>query len=784
MPKAPTPPTPPRPPRRWGFRRILRIALLLGALLGCAAAVAGILLVRKYSADLPSVGQLKSGYNPPQVTRVLARDGSLLKSVFTERRTVIPFEDIPPGAKLAFLAAEDAHFYEHEGLNYWGMLRALLRNLKAGRTLQGGSTITQQVVKNVLLDSSRTLRRKVRETILARKLEQQLSKDEIFWLYLNHIYLGHGRYGIEEAARYYFSKKAKDLRLDEAAVLAGLVAAPERFSPRKDPKRALERRRYVLGQMLAKGFVTPALYGEVIDAPLRLGQPTQSQSELCPEIVSIAEATLKEATGEQGRTGGFVLTTTLDPGLQQLARKTVREGLDAYAQRHKLQAPFADQARKLWGKPFTGAPRVNGIYVGTVDKVDDQEDTIDVQVGSVVGTVQLGHEARYNPRKLRPSQFTRKGAALRVALLEPAAEGHKPALRLELGPQAALVALDVRTREVLAIVGGYEAIAGGLDRATQARRQPGSTFKPISYSYALHSRQITPATMLEVPPSSKHPETRVSVRQALAESNNSAALKVFKLAGPAHVVKWAHQLGIESRLMPDESLALGSYEVKPIEMASAYAVFASGGEVAPPIWVKSLQGRSGAVALPQPPKFSPVMADDEAYLTTSLLRSVIEAGTGRAARALGRPLAGKTGTTNRAKDAWFVGYSTELVVAVWVGYDDALPLGLGEQGAVSALPIWTSFMQQAHADRPATEFPRPASVLVVPIDPRTGLLPYPGQTDTVEEEFLEGTAPTSVAVPDAGAPEPEAAEPEPPEPEEEPSPPLRRGDAGRLPGPY
>jgi penicillin-binding protein 1A len=723
--------------------------------------IAVVWVVRHHSVDLPSVAQLKAGYNPPQVTRVLARDGTLLKAVFTERRTVIPFEEVSPGTKLAFLAAEDAHFYEHEGLNYWGILRAIVRNVRAGGARQGGSTITQQVVKNVLLDSSRTLRRKVRETILARQLEQHLSKDEILWLYLNHIYLGHGRYGIEEAARYYFGKKAKDLRLDEAATLAGLVAAPERFSPRKDKAASLRRRSYVLQQMLAKGFITPQLFEQLKDAPLLLAPASETQAELCPEIVSIAEQTLQTAVGEAARQGGYTVTTTIDPELQAAARQAVRDNLDAYARRHRLQAPFIEQSRELWGKPFQGEPRVNGIYVGTVVGVDDQLGTLDVRVGNQLGVVELRHDTRYNPKHLLPSQFTREGAVLRVQLMEAPAAGNKPALHLELGPQSALVALDVRSREVLALVGGYEGIAGGLDRSTQARRQPGSTFKGVTYSFALHSRRFTPATVLRLPPEkrpSRPPKpNRMSVRAALAESDNRAAVLVFKQSGPANVVEWGHKLGIESRLQPDESLALGSYEVTPFELTNTYATFASGGERSSPVLIQSIAGARGPMPLPATRPREQVLSADEAYLTTSLLRSVVQMGTGRAAQSLGRPVAGKTGTTNRAKDAWFVGYSTEIVTAVWVGYDDALPLGYGESGSKTALPAWIDFMKHAHDKHPATEFPRPASIVTMQVDPRTGWLPYSGQTDSVAEEFLEGTVPTQSAVADAGAAAPTPA---------------------------
>ncbi|HTM46110.1 MAG TPA: penicillin-binding transpeptidase domain-containing protein, partial [Polyangiaceae bacterium] len=476
------------------------------------------------------------------------------------------------------------------------------------------------------------------------------------------------------------------------------------------------------------------------------------ESEVCPEIVPFAENALRAAAGDRARTGGFVVNTTIDPILQAQARTALRDGLDNYAKRHGLEPPLVDQKRSAWGDPFVGAPRVNGIYVGVVKAVDDASNSIDVAVGSKVGTVLLGHEQRYNPHHLPPSQFTRIGAVLRVGVLDDSAADGNIALRLELGPQAALIALDVRTREVLALVGGYDGVAGGLDRATQTKRQPGSTFKPITYSYALHSHLITPATVLHV----RHEHDKegpigVRVRQALAESNNRAAEFVFKESGAKQVVDWAHQLGVESKLGADKSLALGSYEVSVLELANAYATFASGGDALSPVMIRSVQGVEGALPLPPVAPRRQVMTVDEAYMITSLLRSVVQEGTGMGAQRVGRPVAGKTGTTNRVKDAWFIGYSTEIVAAVWVGYDDALPLGRGEQGSATALPMWVNFMKQAHEHRPATEFPRPAGVIEVSIDPRTGLLPYPGEQGLIQEEFLDGTVPTQAAVPDAGA---------------------------------
>jgi penicillin-binding protein 1A len=327
-------------------------------------------------------------------------------------------------------------------------------------------------------------------------------------------------------------------------------------------------------------------------------------------------------------------------------------------------------------------------------------------------------------------------------------------LRLELGPESALVALDVRSHEVRALIGSYEAISGGLDRATRAHRQPGSSFKPVLYSYALHSRRFTPASILDLSKKSGKEQVsyRESVRTAIAESDNSAADKLLDEVGAANVVEWARALGISTDLQPTPSLALGAYEVIPIELCSAFVTFADGGEFELPKLVTRIVAPGGKVLpLPLPPPARRVLSADEAYLITSLLRGVVERGTAQRAKVLGRPLAGKTGTTNLAKDTWFVGYSTDIAAAVWVGYDDALPLGWGEAGAATALPAWMSFMKVASEGKPPTEFPKPGSIITANVDPATGLLPYPGETDAIEEEFLDGTVPTEVSKPDAGA---------------------------------
>jgi penicillin-binding protein 1A len=739
-------------------------ATLAAAVLGVVTVV---LVVRHYEAKLPTLDKVRKGYEPPQVTRVLSRDGTVLASLFTERRTVVKFGAIPNHVKLAFLAAEDASFYQHEGLDYLGMLRALAVNLRSGHSRQGASTITQQVVKNVLLVPERTYERKIKETILARRLEHELSKDEILSLYLNQIYLGHGRYGVEEASRYYFGKRVRELDVAEAATLSGLIASPERYSPRRDVTLSMQRRHYVLAQMLDKGFITQEVFADAEQRPLRLAPVSDGESELAPEVVEHVKRLLVKVAGEAAQRGGFVVETSIDPALQAAARKSTREALDQYLVRQKLLPPYTQEERKLWGPPEPGMPKQNKVYVGKVAALDDRNGTIDVRVGVALGRIDLRHEERFNPKRLSPSEFTREGAVLRVRVLSLAdSPTGKAELKLELGPEAAFVALEPRTREVRALIGSYEGVAGGLDRSTQSRRQPGSAFKTIVYGYALHSRRLTLGSVLSLtrnakdtkhkPPPGVAPdatEYKLRLRDALAISDNAAAQKVLEEVGAPNVIDFAKALGIESPLGPTPSLALGAYEVTPFEMTAAVATFAAGGEYRPPVLVKRITDSSGReLALPPQPPARQVIPAEEAYLITSALTSVVKVGTAKSANVLARPLAGKTGTTNQAKDAWFVGYSADFVAGVWVGYDEALPLGYGEAGAVTALPIWISFMKTAESGRPAVDFPRPPGIVTVRIDPVTGLLASPELGEGVDEEFLDGTAPTEVSAPAAPTP--------------------------------
>jgi penicillin-binding protein 1A len=749
--------------RRSLLRRLVIAFAALGAvlLLGAAAAVGGALWY--YGRDLPDLSDLREDYRPPQITRIETRDGVLIGEIFEERRTVVPFERIPRVLVNAVLAAEDADFYEHRGLDYPGMIRALFINLREGRIAQGASTITQQVVQTFYIGRERTFARKIRELLLARRLEQHLTKDEILFLYLNQINFGHARYGVQQASRFYFGRDVERITLAQAALLAGMPRGPAVYSPRINPDRAIARRNWVLSQMEAKGMSTAAEVSEARASALDLAPRTSADETLVPEVVDRVRRELVERVGaEEVRLGGYVVRTTIDSRLQRAARRAVQEGLREIDERHLYRGPLESRRGEL----SKGPVRPGRGYVGKVVATDDEAGTITVKVQNVTGVVRLSDEGRYNPQKLPASRFAAAGVHVRVRV-DDEPRGDEPArMRLDLGPQGALVALEPGTGKVLALVGGYTVRQGEFDRATQARRQPGSSFKPFVYSYALNSKQYTPATLIADAPEvfeQWRPRNfeewsyagHVRLRTGLAKSINMIAIKLIRDVGPENVVAYAHQLGIASPLEATPTLALGASAVTPLEMAGAYAVFASGGLRAEPRLIEEIRrpdDRRVPLATPEPER---VLDPPQAYLIASMLRSVVREGTATDARRLGDDLAGKTGTSDDAQDAWFVGFAMapSMVCATWVGFDEPRSLGRRESGSRAALPIWITFMEEALRGRPRPVVERPAGIVTAQIDPATGLLAYEGQLDAVEEEFLDGTVPTEHAVP------PDAADP-------------------------
>ncbi len=759
------------------MRRALRWFVGSSLVLAFAGALGIAALFLYYGQDLPPVRSLRD--RPmPQVSRVLDRKGRLLGEIYEERRTLVPFDRIPKRLVWCVLAAEDADFYRHEGIDYLGIVRALVRGALRGGRIQGTSTITQQVVKQMLLSPERTVRRKIRELLLAQRVERELSKDEILYYYLNYIYFGHGRYGVQEASRFYFGKDVQDLDLGEAAMIAGLPASPEGFSPRRHPEAAERRRRYVLRQLAEKRESHfPEVRREEIEralaSPLKLA-PEPRRGQRAPGIVALARRMLRALVGTESlRRGGYTVHTSIDLDLQLAARDALRKGLDRLDGRQRRRAPFRAPRRKRLRRlpPAPNELRVGQVLRARVTGADDAAGRLLLARGARRFWVDLGDAAnrRYQPLDappLPPSRFAQKGALLwvRIDALPDASRPEEPiGATLAMGAEGAVVLMEPRERGILALVGGYED-GPGFHRAVQAVRQPGSTFKPIVYAYGIHTRELTPATVvLDVPtrydrwqPHNYEPWRHrgpVRLREALALSINLVAVRVMERLGPERVAAFAHRLGIASELDPSLALALGASGVRPLEMVGAYATFAAGGRWRAPRLIRRIEDAQG-VELPlqrrsilyertEPPR--DVLSPVEAYVLTDMLRSVVRQGTARAARRLKRPVAGKTGTTNRVKDAWFVGYTPELVAGVWVGYDDGRPLGRHESGGRTALPIWMEVMERATRDMPVVDFPRPAGVVTARIDPASGKLAYEGQPDAIEEVFVEGTVPTEIA---------------------------------------
>jgi penicillin-binding protein 1A len=768
---------------RWNAARVVKLALWAGVF-AAFAGVAGLVgLFAFYGSDpkLPKISKLDD-FHPKQVTRVLDRAGTPIGELGLEKRTVIPYGAIPKVLINAVVAAEDADYFNHEGIDYRGMLRAFVENVLRGRTAQGGSTITQQVVKTMLLTPERTMRRKVQEIILARQLSQKLSKEEVLGLYLNQIYYGHGRYGCEEAARYYFGKSVRDVNLAEAALLAGLPQSPERLSPRKHPDAAKTRQRYVLGQMAERGFIDRKTADKVAAEPIRLAREPLAARGMATEVVDSVGRYLSDhgGIGEAGTT----VQTTIDARMQEVARQSLEHGLEELDARQGFRGPSGhltgkalDKRRAALAAAHKGGLKDSEVVEGLVTRVetDDKPDAkvpgagkLFVDVGAGEGVVDLSLEPRYakGPKPLA-SRFS-PGDVVRVrsAPERPHAEGGPLPLELELGPQAAMVVLDPKTRDVLAVVGGYGFRPGGFNRAERGARQPGSSFKSIFYAAAIEAGKITPATIINDSPTPYKGwkpdnyekdsfEGPIRARTALAESKNTVAIKVLDMVGLPEARAAAARFGIASPI-PESAglaLALGVSEVKPIEMANAYAVFASGGLVGPPVLIQNVAGQP----VPRQP-LQPVLKPEVAYIMTSMLRSVVEEGTARAAAGrLRRPAAGKTGTTNRKVtiagkqvsetiDAWFIGYTPDVLAAVWVGFDEPHGLGRGATGATAALPIWIDFMTKALAGRPTRDFAPPPGVVIQRIDKTSGLLAPPGQeANTLDEVFLDGTAPTEQA---------------------------------------
>ncbi len=762
---------------------VLAVALLIGAYF-------------YVSSTLPRVDSL-SDYRPPLITTIYADDQTVIAEYSRERRFLVAYDDIPKTLVQAFVAAEDATFFKHHGIDLMSILRAAINNLKAGGISQGGSTITQQVAKTMLLSPERTFSRKFKEAILAWRMEQALTKEDILYIYLNQIYLGHRSFGVEAAAQSYFDKTVSELTLAEAAILAGLPQAPSRYSPYRHYQRALDRQKYVLGRMQEEGYITPA---ERLAAE-------QEEVVITPRINTLLDVTayfneqvrryLEERFGEDILyTGGLRVETSINLELQQAAQDAVRDNVRAHDKRRgfrpveqvlddaQQQEFLARQAEEFSAEPLKSGDESQAIVVGRegdqlICRLGEFTGNIAVADSDWAGTIEIvGPEVEPTGNAETGQSVTRLpvGSVIDVRVVD--GEGDRLRLALEQEPltQGALVAIEPATGQIKAMVGGYDFKKSQFNRAIQARRLPGSAFKPIIYAAAL-DRGFTPATVILDTPliyqnrvaetgdieewkprnyeERFHGPTRL--REALTRSRNVVTIKVLEEIGVGYAAAYAAKLGIETPLQRDLSMALGSTAVTPLEMLTAYTVFANGGILSPPTYITRIRDRHGRILesidpadfaggmaadqrlIRQPPRR--VISPETAYLVTNMLESVVQEGTGRRARVLNRPSAGKTGTTNDLKDAWYVGYIPQLAAASWVGYDQERPLGRNETGGRAALPAWITFMQEAINHYPARQFPVPDTIEFHPIDRESGLLLAGDSTEAYYESFAPGNIP-------------------------------------------
>jgi len=784
--------------------RIFGYLFGMGMLLAIMA-VAGIAwYLNDMSKDLPDY-EVLNAYEPPVTTRIHSGDGSLMAEYARERRLYLPIQAIPDTIKAAFLSAEDKNFYKHGGVDPTGIARAVVTNIKnygSGRRAIGASTITQQVAKNFLLSNERSINRKVKEALLSMRIEAAYSKDRILELYLNEIYLGLGAYGVAGASLTYFDKSVHEVELHQAAYLAALPKAPSNYHPFRDTEKALERRNWVLDRMVDNGYVTREEAETAKQKGLEVNPRRRSSYLFASEYFS--EEVRREVVDRYGEDalyeGGLSIRTTLDPGLQRKARKSLHEGLIKFDIKRGFRGPMQNiDPGEDWGvaikdiKPLTDVPEWK---IAIVLGVDQNSASIGIQPPRQVSG-RLGQERRVGKIELKDMKWalrvrmkddrrTAKGVdgVLKVGdviYVEPIGDDTTNTLsfRLRQVPEVsgALVAMDPHTGRVLAMAGGFSYAASQFNRATQAYRQPGSSFKPFVYAAALDNGYTPSSVVLDGPirvdqggslgiwePKNyggkfAGPST---LRLGIEKSRNLMTVRLAKDMGMPLVAQYAERFGIYDKMSPVLSMSLGSGETTVMRMAAAYSVLANGGKAIKPSLIDRIQDRYGKTIFKHEERVcndcnaqswqgqeEPVLEDDReqvldpmtAYQMTSMMEGVVLRGTAPQVKELGVPVAGKTGTTNEEKDAWFVGYTPDLVTGVYIGFDTPTPMGKGNTGGGLASPIFTNFMKAALEGKPEADFRVPRGLKLIPINRKTGLLAKAGGNGVIMEAFKPGTAP-------------------------------------------
>ena len=757
--------------------KIVRWACWALALLVICALLAGAGAYFYLSENLPRITSLKD-YRPPVITTVYSDDNRKIAEFYKERRIVVPLSKMPTMLKEAFVAAEDARFYTHQGIDIFSIIRAFFKNIEAGTIVQGGSTITQQVTKSFLLSPEKSYTRKLKEAILAYRIDKSFSKDEVLFLYLNQIYLGHGAYGVEAASENYFGKSVQELNLAECAVLAGLPQAPSRYSPFRHPERAKQRQIYTLNRMVAEGYITNIQATEAITQVLDIKPRRNWYIEEVPVYTEHIRRYLEKKYGADTLyREGLKVYAAVNIEMQKAAGREITKGLKALDKRQGYRGPLnhlAPEDIEMYAKelqdehdekPLEEGQAVKGVVIG----VNDNDKTVTVRMGSALGTIDIKdmrwarkpdpEVSFYEDRVNHPGEVLRVGDVILAKIKGKIEDTDLWSLALEQTPkvQAALLCLETESGYVKVMVGGLDFKESQFNRAIQSRRQPGSAFKPVIYAAAI-DKDYTPATMIIDSPIVFQDTERdftwkpknykekffgpTLLRDALAKSRNVVTIKILRDIGIDYAMDYARRLGITSKLSRDLSLALGSSGVSLLELVNAYSVFANSGYRVEPVFVTKIVDRDENVIEEAPPVREKIMEKNTAYIMTSLLESVVKRGTGRRVRPLGRPVAGKTGTTNNLFDAWFIGFTPRYVTGTWVGFDEEGMLGKHETGARAASPIWLGFMQNILQDKPVRAFPVPEGIVFSKIDAQTGLLPIPESAKTIFECFKEGTVPT------------------------------------------
>jgi len=772
----------------------LSVLGLIGAV--CAAGFVWF-VIWHYSRGLTDVEKLAE-YRPPVATRVYAGDGRLMAEYARQNRQFVPIESIPPRIVDAFLAAEDSSFYEHGGLDFKGIARAMIRNLQnlgTNRRPEGASTITQQVAKNFLLTNEVSYERKIKEAILAHRIEQAFDKDHILELYLNEIYLGQGAYGVASAALTYFDKALDELTVDEAAYLAALPKAPNNYNPFRYPERAVERRNWVIGRMVDTGRIEPVRAERARSRPLGAARQRAIESVSAEWFSEEIRREIKALYGDDGLYDeGYSVQTTIDPELQAIAQRELRLGLIAYDRRHGYRGPagqFNIEQMNDWRAelaafkaPVGMAPdwRLavvlgSGQDTAKLGFVDGSEDVL--THGQLQWASKPLKEGKTGPVPQSAAEVLSRGD---VVIVGPDTED-PDRIQLRQIPKinGAVAALDPHTGRVLALVGGFSAEMSEFNRATQAARQPGSAFKPFVYAAALEQGYTPSSIILDAPfvidqggdqgkwkPSNYTnrfygPST---LRLGIEKSRNLMTVRLAQKIGMPSVVDYSRRFGIYDDIPEVLSYSLGAGETTLLKLTAAYAMLVNGGKHIDPVLIDRVQDRFGKTVL-RPDILGcepcgvenwsrdrePLLADNRlqvvsgatAFQVVSMLEGVVQRGTGVRIRAVGKPLAGKTGTTNESRDAWFVGFSPDLALGVFTGFDTPLPLGAKETGSSVAAPIFKEIMQAWIGDKPAIPFRVPDDIRLVRVDARSGLKATPSSESVILEAFKPGTEPEAGA---------------------------------------